>query len=50
MATAIMGGRARVETTVATALGASVQPFTASKARIAAKVKTRKPKVSVNGS
>ena len=37
----------RVDTTVAIALGASVQPFTASKPRIMMKVMTRKAKVSV---
>ena len=50
IATAMIGRRALVEITVATALGASVQPFTASKASIAAKVKIRKAKVSVNRS
>jgi len=45
--TAIIGGKARVDTTVATAFGASVHPLTASNARIAMNVKTRKPKVSV---
>jgi hypothetical protein len=36
-----------VETTVAIALGASVQPFTASKPRTMMKVITRKAKLSV---
>ena len=48
IATAACGGIARVDTTVAIALGASVQPLTASNIRMAAKVKIRKPKLSVN--